>query len=81
MSSALIPLLSPAFPFLGAVNGSLYLLFCELWYFFHFSFTIDLVSYTCSHLPLVGILFFVVSLVVNKKLAVEFSKAVGNCFP
>ena len=50
MSSALIPLQSPAVPFLGAVNGGLYLLFCELWYLFHFSFTIDLVSYTCSHL-------------------------------
>ena len=64
MSSALIPLLSPAFPFWEAVNGTLHLIFCELWQFFHFSFTIDIVSNTCSHLPLVGILFFVVTLIV-----------------
>ena len=32
--------LSPAFPFFDAVNGSLYLLFSELWYFLSFCLTI-----------------------------------------
>ena len=34
MSSALIPLLSPAFPFFESVNGSLHLFYHELWNFF-----------------------------------------------
>ena len=53
MSSALIPLLSPAFPFPESVNGSLQCFCRELWNFFHLFYTGTLISFVIVRLVLV----------------------------